>query len=72
MKPQHSLAIIEAKVSVKTMATMEPKDDLGYEEPGALVVLMSLMEHGEIEGVADAKGDRAPIPLESMLTIEFQ
>jgi hypothetical protein len=40
------------------MATMKPKDDLGHEEPGASVVLISLMEHGAIEGVGGDAGDQ--------------
>jgi hypothetical protein len=38
------------------MATMEPKDDLGHEEPGASVVLMLAMVHGAIDGFVDAGG----------------
>jgi hypothetical protein len=32
MEPQRSLAIIEAKVSVKTMVTKKPKDNLGHKD----------------------------------------
>ncbi len=54
--PIEPLAAIELQPLMKPLAMMEPKDDIGHEEPGISVALMLGMVLWAIDGFVVARG----------------